>query len=270
MARRHLRYGLRELVWPLVFTTGAITLTAGGGGDDDAPAAESTRLTLTAGTAPTAEQCGRAELPAQDTAARAETLDPPGAGTYTYRTKGSETASNEGQSALDPINDLVVTPPLEDGDLTCFGFEREFSPTTAVTNVYIQRGEDTYISAIGVATANYATTIEPRPAILAVAGSGTRWSGEVTGATSGTYDVEIFDRRPVSVGGERVEAVGLASHATYHGETEGSQDARTWLATDRPLILSERAQLVIKVGSATNRIDYESELTSLDPEPAGG
>jgi hypothetical protein len=270
MAGRRCRYGLRELVWPLVFTTGAITLASGCGGDDDAPAAESTRLSLTAGSAPTAQQCGLSQLDAKDPAARGKTLEPPEAGTYTYRTKGSETASNEGRTQLDPINDLFVTPPLKEGDLTCFGFEREFSPTTAVTNVYIQRGEDTYISAIGVATANYVTTIEPRPAILAVAGAGTRWSGEFSGTTSGTYEVEIFDRRPISVGGERVDAVGLDSHATYHGETEGSQDARTWLAADRPLILSERAQLVIKVGSATNRIEYESELTSLDPEPADG
>jgi hypothetical protein len=270
MARRHVRYGLRELVWPLVLATGAITLSAGCGGDDDAPAAESKRLTLTPGDAPTVEQCGFSELETADSAARRKTLEPPEAGAYTYRTKGTETASNEGRSGLDPINDLVVTRPLKQGDLTCFGFEREFSPTTAVTNVYIQRGEDTYISAIGVATANYVTTIEPRPAILAAAGAGTRWSGQFSGATSGTYEVEIFDRRTISVGGERVEAVGLDSHATYHGETEGSQDARTWLATDHPLILSEQAQLVIKVGSATNRIDYESELTSLDPEPAGG
>jgi hypothetical protein len=255
---------------PLVCTAGAITLSAGCGGTDDAPAAKSNRLVLASGSAPSTEQCGFSELGTAESDARTKTLRPPKVGTYRYETTGTESAPNEGKTKLGPENDIVVTPARTDGDLACFGFDRQYSAATDVTNVYIQRGEDTYITAVGLATPNYVTTIEPRPAILASAGSGTRWSGEFSGPTSGSYVVEIFARRTISVGGERVEAVGLASHATYQGETEGSQDARTWLAVDRPLILADRGRLVIRVGSATNRIDYETRLTSLEPEPADG
>lgn len=271
MAHRHDAKGLSGRVLPLICTTGLVIFTAGCGGDGgDAPAAESNRLTLTAGDPPSVEQCGFSELGSDESGSPAKTLPPPEPGTYKYETTGTESVPNEGTTKLGPVDEIVVTPDRTEGNLACFGFDRRYSPQTSISNVYIQRGEDTYITGVGLATSNYVTTIEPRPAILASAGSGTRWEGKFSGETSGGYEVEIIARKEISVGGESVEAVGLESRATYNGETEGSQIAETWLAVDRPLILADKGKLTIRVGSATNRIEYDSRLTSMTPETDGG
>ena len=154
------------------------------------------------------------------------------------------------------------------GGLTCFGVEHRHSPTTRTADVYVLRGEDIYIVAVGFTTPGYVQTVLPRPAILALSGTSTRWSGSFSGRTSGTYRVEIPGRRTMRVGGRSVKVVQLTSSATFRGELTGSQTTSTWLAADRSLIVEETGTSSLRFGGDEERLTYRNRLVSLTPRGA--
>jgi hypothetical protein len=255
---------------------GALVLLAApgcGGGeaasDEVEGPARTQQLTFEAGAAPADDRCGFEDLDSADAAAPRKTLNPPRPGTYSYETEGTVALPDEARARLPDRTETVITPATTEGEVSCHGTEQRFSPRATLSNVVIQRGEDVYLTAIGFASSNYVTTVEPRPAVLASAASGTRWDGTFDGPTSGSYEVEVIGRKTFDVGGDQVEAVGLDSRATYHGDTEGSQARKTWLSVDRPLILSESGEFALEVGGGEDRLEYETTLTSLEPETSG-
>jgi hypothetical protein len=228
----------------------AIGMTAGCGGSDESSSEPppSTRIELSAGAAPSAEQCGFAELKADATGEPRNSAPQPGV--YEYAS--------------------TVTPSTKRAGVTCFGSEHRYTDRVRTANVYILRGEDIYIVADGFDTPNFVQTVLPRPAILALSGTQEQWSGTFAGATSGTYSVEIVGRRAFTIGGRKVKTVGLSSRATFKGETEGSQQRETWLAVDRAIVVREKGTSVLRLGGDTERLSYTSTLKSLTPEAGGG
>jgi hypothetical protein len=79
--------------------------------------------------------------------------------------------------------------------------------------------------------------------------------------------VEILGRRRFDVGGEPVTAVGLRTRATYRGDVVGEQSTRSWLATDRSLVIAESGRSVMRLAGAEQRLSYRNRLLSLQPTP---
>ena len=258
---------------PVLATAVALPLAglAGGCGDSKKEEPATARLDLTPGAPPPAARCGFDEIGSLGDAARSGrgSTTPPEAGAYTYSTTGRETTEDGGSATLANTTTAVVTPTRRAGGLTCFGSARRLSARTELAEVYLLRGEDIYLVALGVATPNLVETIEPRPAILALSGSTSSWTGEFRGDTSGSYQVEILGRRTFSIGGRKVKTVGLDSRATFTGETNGSQKRTTWIATDRALIVQETGSLELKLGGSVEQLGYSSRLKSLEPGGSG-
>jgi hypothetical protein len=248
-------------------TAAVITMLAAGcgGGSDDDPDAPS-GLRLSAGSAPSVEDCGFEDAKSlQGDGSGGATPTAPSAGSYTYRSRGAETVPGEGVRNLPATVRLTVTPPRRSGKLTCVGFIREWSDRTTTYDVYVLRGEDVYVTAIGLDTPNSVQSARPRPAILALSGAGTTWKGSFGGDTRGSYEMEILRRGTLSIRGERVRAVQVSSSATYSGGTTGTRRATTWLGVDRPLILREDGDSSVRVGGGDERLRYTTTLNSLRP-----
>jgi len=240
---------------------------ASGRGSPKAPATN--RLVLQAGAAPSSGECGFGELRGPQRGAGGATTAP-SAGTYTYDLSGTETVPGTGQRRLPATSTSLVTPTARSQGVSCFGVHSRYSDRFSTSRVYLIRGDDVYIAASGFDTPNFVATILPRPAILAVAGAGTRWSGAFGGRTSGTYSVEILGRRAIAVGGQNVKAVELSSTARFRGEVDGTQKVDTWLAEGRSLVLREKSSSDLRFGGATERLSYRVSLRSLTPGGAGG
>ncbi len=56
------------------------------------------------------------------------------------------------------------------------------------------------------------------------------WSGEWSGETFGRYTGHVFERTRMTVGGSDVEVWGVRLNIEMHGEVEGEQELRAWIA----------------------------------------
>lgn len=256
---------LRTLSLMAIAFITVLAAACGGGSDkDDSKPPEGLRLT--AGTPPSVEDCGFEDAESlQADGSGGETLAAPSPGTYTYRSRGAETVPGEGPRDLPSSTRLTVTPPRRDGNLSCVGFIRRWSDRTTTYDVYVLRGEDVYVTALGLDTPNSVESARPRPAILALSGSGTTWKGGFGGDTEGSYNMEILRRGTLSIAGERVRAVQVSSTATYRGGTTGRRRTTAWLGVDRPLILSEDGEQTLQVGGGEEQLRYSTTLTALRP-----
>lgn len=244
-------------------------LVAGGcGGGDDGSSEGAEALSVEAGSPPAVADCAFENPESLGSApAGAGRVSAPTAGTYRYATSGTETVPGEPRpKALPKETETVVTPTRRVRELTCFGSERRISERTRLPEAYVLRGEDVYITALGFDTPNLVRGIAPRPAVLALSGTQSSWSGQFAGRTSGTYSVEIIGRRTFKIGGRKVKAVGLSSEATYEGDATGSRRGETWLAQDGSLVIAESGESSIQVAGGTEKLRYERRLVSLDPE----
>jgi hypothetical protein len=59
---------------------------------------------------------------------------------------------------------------------------------------------------------------------------GRTWDGKWSGDTYGRYAAQIFERTRMRVGGTYVEAWGVELRIEMHGEVEGEQNLRAWIA----------------------------------------
>ena len=241
-------------------------LTAGCGGDSDAKS-EPDALVLKAGSPPSVRDCAFEDADSIGRAAPGSgRIAAPAPGVYLYSTSGTETVpGGERPEPLPHQTESLVTPSRRANDLTCFGSERRLSDRTRIPEVYVLRGEDVYITALGFDTPNLVQAFNPRPAVLALSGSTSSWNGTFTGSTSGSYRVEIVGRRTFRIGGKSVKAVGLQSDATYTGEATGTRRTETWLAVDQSLVIEEQGTSTVKVGGGTERLKYRVKLLSLTP-----
>lgn len=248
----------------------ALSLVASGCGSSSSKPAQgppaSNGLALAQGSPPTEADCGFDQL---GSSARSATgsEQPPAAGVYSYETRGSDSIPGTGGKPreLPGVSTQLVTPPRRKGGLTCFASEQRLSPGTRIANVYVIRGGDIYIVAIGFNTANYVQRVLPRPAILALSGTSTKYSGRFGGDTSGRYRIEIVKRGKRKVGGKSVPAVLLSVHAAFTGEIEGTQNRNTWLATDKSLLLEESGESDLRFGGDVEKLGYTVKLRSLQP-----
>jgi hypothetical protein len=240
-------------------------IAAGCGGDSEDKSAEPAALALKAGSPPSERDCGFDTADAIEPApAGSDRIAAPEPGIYLYATTGTETTPS-GREQLPHETQSLVTPARKTKDLTCFGSERSLSARTKLPEVYVLRGEDVYITALGFDTPNLVESFSPRPAVLALGSTTSSWTGTFKGSTSGNYRVEITGRRSFKIGGETVKAVGLQSDATYTGNAEGTRRTMTWLAIDRSIVLQESGESRITVGGGDERLEYETKLLSLTP-----
>jgi hypothetical protein len=253
------------------FCTAAVPLAAsllacaaGCGGSTHSSPPISDQLQLSSATPPPASGCGFDQIRASAAPARGRTAGAPAAGVYRYATSGtlSLAAQNRGASRLPATTEALATPVSRAGALECFGTEHRFGSGTSTVDVYLRRGGDVYAVALGFDTPNDVETVLPRPAILALSATATRWTGVFGGPTSGSYQFEILGRRAFRVGGRIVEAVGVSSSASYRGEVTGSRRATTWLSTDGSLIVAESGVITVDIGVAVDRLAYSLRLLS--------
>lgn len=242
----------------------ALAATGCGGGSDDKPAPQQ-GLRLSAASAPSVADCAFEDAKSLDRpASGGDPIEAPAPGTYSYETRGTEAVPGESRRPLPATTKVSVTPSRRSGGLSCVGFVRRWSDRTTTSEVYVLRGEDVYVTAIGLDTPNQVESVAPRPAILALSGSGTAWKGAFAGDTTGSYEMEIIGRRTVRVGGESVRAVGIETRARYSGDAAGSRRTTSWLALDRALVLSEEGDSSLRVGGGDEKLSYTTKLTSLE------
>lgn len=252
----------------MLLSSGLVSsLTACGGGSASKPPA-SNRLSINAATAPSKSDCGFAKL--GRTGAAGGSTRPPTSGVYRYDLSGTETVPSGGSRKLPKLSESEVTPSVHRPGVACFGVQNRYSARTANARVYLIRGDDVYIVAAGFDTPNFVSTVLPRPAIIALAASGSRWSGSFAGKTSGSYKVEILERGLIKVGGKSVKAVHLSSTAHFRGEINGAQTADTWLAEGRSLVLREKGKVNLRFGGDTEALRYKMRLQSVTPAKASG
>jgi hypothetical protein len=254
----------------VIATACALPLAFSACGDSgSAGAPKSNRLALSASKAPTAAQCGFAGRGSPGRVAASSRAPAPGS--YSYATTARETVPGQGGTRPLPArSDSVITPTRLRGNLVCFGALRRYSSPTRTADVYLRRGDDIYLVALGFDTPSFVLTVLPRPAILALSGSSTTWSGGFTGRTRGSYRVEIVGRRTFKIGNKLVKAVGVRSSAAFRGEADGTQRGVTWLAIARPLVVAESGRSVLRFGGDEERLSFSSRLLSLTPGAGGG
>lgn len=242
-------------------TLAVISLLAagcGGGSDDDAPP-PSKELELSATSPPTETDCGFTEAGLDD--GGKTTLEPAAPGVYRYTTSGSASGDK-----LPATSTMTATPARKQGSIACIGTARKLSDRVTTGEVYLLRGEDIYAVALGASSPNLVETVRPRPAILAMSGTETSWTGEFSGPTTGTYTGEIIGRRSFRIDGRSVRAVGIESRANYRGEASGTRESEVWIQIDGSLVLQERTRSELRVGGTTEKLDYTVKLASLEPE----
>lgn len=220
---------------------------------------------------PSARECGAGSSPAQvpKRAGKRSRASAPAAGLYRYRVSGSQTVSGAALRARDlpARGETLVSRSRTVGVLTCFRIQRRLAPDIANTATYVIRGGDVYLVGIVIQALGEAQTIRPDPAVLSATESGSEWSGQFAGPTSGSYSFSVRGRQRFRVGGQRLRAVRISSSVSYRGAYSGTQKATTWLSVDHDLVLGESARSSQDFGVSTLRLRSRSRLISLRPGP---
>lgn len=98
--------------------------------------------------------------------------------------------------------------------------------------------------------------------------TGKIWEGSWSGDTWGTYTARVFERTPVTVGDEPVEAWGVEYEIEMHGEIEGEETLWAWWSEEHGMTVRERyemtAQLQGKPG--TYHGEWRNRLLTLHPQ----
>jgi len=214
-------------------------------------------------TVPTARQCGAKALA---TSTPAEHLAPR-AGRYRYRLKGTKTiiGNHRRVQGLPRTMPTIVTPIVRVGHLVCFRLQRQLSPNLFQTATLVVRGGALYASEVQLETANGATALRPRPALLAISAEDLDWSGVFSGQARGRYVGHLIGRRNMRVGGKSIRVVGVETTSAFAGDVTGTQRTEQWFAIARSLLVRERTMQQWRFGVDNLRIDYSAQLLSLQP-----
>lgn len=221
---------------------------------------------------PTAESCGvgSEQRPASrgEGPGHAESQRPPEAGVYTYRTRGRSGAPREALrgASLPTRTRLVVTRSRRFGDLTCFRMQKRYGRDLANTETYVIRGDELFLVGLRIDAFGESREVRPSPPVLFGSGTGSRWSGQFSGATSGTYSATGLGQRDHDLGGARLRVTGVRSSVSYRGAVSGTQVATIWVTTGRGLIVSEKVALRERLGVTEVRVRLQRSL--LEPNPS--
>ncbi len=188
-------------------------------------------------------------------------------GVYRYRTRGYSGVPDEAVRArsLPGTTELIATRSRRFGDLVCFRLQKRYSPDLANTETYVIRGDELFLVGLRVDVLGQSQEVRPAPAVLFGNGTGTRWSGQFNGKTSGSYDVTALGERSYRLGGRRLRVTGLRSTVSYRGEVSGAQTMTAWVSLGRRLVVAEKVVLRERLGVSDLRLRLRRQLISVDP-----
>jgi hypothetical protein len=219
---------------------------------------------------PTAKNCGigrsSQRTPSRRVGAAAKQT-PPKAGVYRYRTRGRSGVPSEALRAKDlpRITGLIVTKSRRFQGLVCFRMQKHYTSQLANTETYVIRGNELYLVGLRIEALGRSQEVRPVPAVLFASGSGSKWSGEFTGTTSGSYTVTGLGRRFFRLGAKRLKVTGLRSSVSYRGAVAGTQTATTWVSPAQGIIVAEKVALREQLGVSEVQLGLRRRLMTLDP-----
>jgi hypothetical protein len=260
--------GLRAASISALCIGGALALVACG-----SSASEADNGAVALPSAPTAKSCGIAGSPQRRPpgAARKRQLPtPPGA--YRYRTRGTSGVPSEAVRARDlpRVTELIATKSRRFGDLVCFRLQKRYAPDLANTETYVIRGSELFLVGLRIQALGRSQEVRPAPAVLFGSNAGSEWSGQFSGATSGSYKVRGLGERVYRLGDRWLKATGVRSSVSYRGAVSGAQAMTAWILPQKRLVLTERVVLRERLGVSNVRLRLHRRLVSLEPSRAGG
>lgn len=95
-----------------------------------------------------------------------------------------------------------------------------------------------------------------------------KWDGKWSGDTYGQYSARVFERTRLRVGDRTVEAWGIHLHFRMHGEVEGEQDLRAWIAPAHRTTVREEYVVTgrLRGKPGTYHGEWTISLSSLTPK----
>jgi hypothetical protein len=96
---------------------------------------------------------------------------------------------------------------------------------------------------------------------------GRAWRGQWSGDTYGEYSARVFERARTRVAGQYVEVWGVHLHFFMHGDVEGEQDLRAWIAPEHRTTVREQYVVTgrLKGKPGTYHGEWTISLLSLKP-----
>lgn len=143
--------------------------------------------------------------------------------------------------------------------------QKRYTSQLANTETYVIRGNELYLVGLRVDALGRSQEVRPVPAVLFASGSGSKWSGEFTGRTSGSYSVTGLGTRHYRLGDRKLRVTGLRSSVSYRGAVTGTQTATTWVSPAQSLVVAERVALRERLGVNEVRLKLRRRLLNLDP-----
>lgn len=166
---------------------------------------------------------------------------------------------------LPQVTDLIVTKARHLPGLTCFRMQKRYTERLANTETYVIRGNELFLVGLRVEALGHSEEVRPVPAVLFGSNTGSQWSGQFSGRTSGSYSVTGLGERRYRVDGRQLKVTGLKSSVSYRGAVSGSQAMTLWVSPATRLVTSERLAMKERLGVSEVRIRLHRRLLSLQP-----
>jgi hypothetical protein len=170
---------------------------------------------------------------------------------------------------LPRLTKLIVTKPRRSGGLVCFRMQKRYTDDIANTETYVIRDDDLYLVGLLVQASGQSREVRPVPAVLFAGDAGSRWSGQFSGRTSGSYSATGLGRRTYTLHGKGLRVTGLRSSVSYRGAVTGRQVTTIWISPDEGLIVSENVTMRERLGVNDFRLGLRRQLVRPRPETRG-
>ena len=191
----------------------------------------------------------------------------PREGVYTWATQGWESAGGARRNFPEESQRVVT---IENGGWYqhhYFSNQREtwtrFRVVEGGAAISMQRNKVTFGPVTQDSTIDFAPPMLVGPTDLEV---GKKWQGRWSGKTTGTYTGEIFERVALNIGGEQVEAYGIAIDMQMRGEIEGEVNAKVWLSPKYAMTVREYYRQRVKADVGDYNAEWTMTLKSLQPQ----
>jgi len=148
--------------------------------------------------------------------------------------------------------------------------QRRYTPQLANTETYVIRGNELFLVGLRIEALGRSREVRPVPAVLFASNSGSKWSGQFAGTTSGSYSVTGLGRRIYRLGDKRLRVTGLSSSVAYRGAVDGTQETTTWISLGRRVVVAERVVLRERLGVSEVRLRLRRRLLTLEPRQGAG
>ena len=166
---------------------------------------------------------------------------------------------------LPRITELIVTRARHLPGLVCFRMQKRYAGRLANTETYVIRDDELFLVGLRIEALGHSEEVRPVPAVLFGNDTGSEWSGQFSGRTSGSYRVVGLGDRFYRVGGRRLRATGLESSVSYRGAVSGAQAMTLWISPKRRLVIREELEMKERMGVTEVRLGLRRRL--LSPEP---